>query len=104
MTQLHLVFVFLVGLGLMNQVVERLLADRGVDHVLDHAVRLRLGRFGELVQQRGLADHLLGVCISAASTFSSARTPTRCAMWISSSTKVSVISRCRCQHRAASSV
>jgi hypothetical protein len=59
---LHLGLVLFGGLGLMNQVVQGLLADNWVDHVLDHAIRLRPGRFGEGVQQLGLADHLLRVC------------------------------------------
>lgn len=45
----------------MNDVFKRLLIDGRVDDLSDHAVGLPLGRFGEFVEQLGLADHLLGV-------------------------------------------
>ena len=59
--QLYPPFVSLIGLHLLNQILESSLADGGEDHFLHRAVRMSSGRLGDLVQQLRLAQDLLGI-------------------------------------------
>jgi hypothetical protein len=53
--------IILVGVGLADQGIQRLLANGGVNDLLDHAVRLAFGGLGQLVEDPCLAHHLLHV-------------------------------------------
>ena len=59
--QPHLPRVILVGVCLADQGIQRLLADGGVDDLLDHAVRLAFGGLGMLVEDPRLAHNLLDI-------------------------------------------